>query len=120
MYLVIPELPDKQPEWFPVFERALVASRANDISFLVDILAKSHYGSLIKASKSKEGIPVTVQKGNPYAIPIEPQYLKNLFQILKIGYTQTLERLMTVWTKNSLIFHQLNRYTKCLHFPIMC
>ena len=48
MYLVIPELPDKQPEWFPAFERALVTPQSNDISFLVDTLAKSHYGSLIK------------------------------------------------------------------------
>lgn len=83
MYLVIPELPDKQPEWFSAFERALVTPQSNDISFLVDTLAKSHYGSLIKVSKSKEGIPVTVQKGNPYAIPIEPQYLKKSFSDIK-------------------------------------
>ncbi len=83
VYLVIPELPDEQPDWFAAFDRAMVVPQANDISFLVDTLAKSRYGSLIKVSKSKEGIPVTVQKGNPHAIPIEPQYLKKSFSDIK-------------------------------------
>lgn len=83
VYLVIPELPDDEPEWFPAFERALVAPRENDISFLLDTLEKSRYGSLIKVSKGKESIPVTVQKGNTYALPIEPQYLKKSFRDIK-------------------------------------
>ena len=41
VYLVIPELPDDEPEWFPAFERALVAPRENDISFLLDTLEKA-------------------------------------------------------------------------------
>lgn len=83
IYLVIPELPDDEPEWFPVFERALITPRENDISFLLDTLKKSRYGSLIKVSKGKESIPVTVQKGNINSLPIEPQYLKKSFRDIK-------------------------------------
>ena len=83
VYLVIPELPDDEPEWFPAFERALVAPQENDISFLLDTLEKSRYGSLIKVSKGKESIPVTIQKGNIHALPIEPQYLKKSFRDIK-------------------------------------
>lgn len=43
VYLVIPELPDDEPEWFPAFERALVAPRENDISFLLDTLEKIEF-----------------------------------------------------------------------------
>lgn len=83
VYLVIPELPDNEPEWFPAFERALVAPQEKDITFLIDTLEKSRYGSLIKVSKGKESIPVTVQKGNIHALPIEPQYLKKSFLDIK-------------------------------------
>lgn len=83
VYLVIPELPDDEPEWFPAFERALITLQENDISFLLDTLKKSRYGSLIKVSKGKESIPVTVQKGNINALPIEPQYLKRSFRDIK-------------------------------------
>ncbi len=79
IYLVLPELPDAESEWFPAFDRLCVAPKDNDVSFLLDTLEKSKYASLIKVSKSKEGIPVVVQKGNPCALPIEPQYLKKSF-----------------------------------------
>ncbi|MDF2645357.1 MAG: hypothetical protein K0Q73_1162 [Paenibacillus sp.] len=83
IYLVIPELPVNEPEWLSSIERAVIAPQSNDISFLLDTLENSKYGSLIKVAKSKAGIPVTVQKGSPYAIPIEPQYLKKSFSDIK-------------------------------------
>ncbi len=83
IYLVIPELPDEEPDWFPAFERLCIAPKDNDISFLLDTLEKSKYASLIKVSKSKDGIPVVVQKDNPSALPIEPQYLKKSFHDIR-------------------------------------
>lgn len=76
-------MPDDEPGWFPAFERAFITPQENDISFLLDTLKKSRYGSLIKVSKGKESIPVTVQKGNINALPIEPQYLKRSFRDIK-------------------------------------
>ena len=38
---------------------------------------------LEKELQRKESIPVTVQKGNTYALPIEPQYLKKSFRDIK-------------------------------------
>ncbi len=83
IYLVIPELPDKEPSWFPAFERLCVFPKVNDITFLLDTLESSKYASLIKVSKSQIGLPVVVQKGNPSALPIEPQYLKKSFSNIR-------------------------------------
>ena len=83
VYLVIPELPTEEPEWLPAFERLCIAPKDNDISFLLDTLEKSKYASLIKVSKSQVGLPVVVQKGNPSALPIEPQYLKKSFSDIR-------------------------------------
>ena len=49
----------------------------------MDTLQKSKYASLIKVAKSVDSIPVSVQKGNPSALPIEPQYLKKSFSDIR-------------------------------------
>lgn len=83
IYLVIPELPTNEPEWLQSFDRLMVSPQNNDIAFLLDTLEKSRYASLIKVAKSVDSIPVSVQKGNPSALPIEPQYLKKSFSDIR-------------------------------------
>ena len=83
IYLVIPELPPEEPEWLQSFDRLMVSPKSNDIAFLLDTLQKSKYASLIKVAKSVDSIPVSVQKGNPSALPIEPQYLKKSFSDIR-------------------------------------
>ncbi|WP_312644122.1 hypothetical protein [Hydrogenoanaerobacterium sp.] len=83
VYLVVPELPDQEPDWFPAFERLCIAPKTNDISFLLETLETSKYASLIKVSKSQVGMPVVIQKGNPSTLPIEPQYLKKSFSNIR-------------------------------------
>ena len=83
VYLVIPELPKEEPEWLQAFDRLMVTPKNNDIAFLIDTLQKSKYASLVKVSKSSISIPVTVQRGNPSALPIEPQYLKKSFSDIR-------------------------------------
>lgn len=83
IYLVIPELPTEEPEWIQAFDRLMVTPKSNDITFLLDTLQNSKYASLIKVAKSSDAIPVVVQKGNPSALPIEPQYLKKSFSDIR-------------------------------------
>lgn len=83
VYLVIPELPKEEPEWLQAFDRVLVTPKSNDIAFLIDTLQRSKYASLVKVAKSGTTIPVTIQKGNPVALPIEPQYLKKSFSDIR-------------------------------------
>ena len=83
IYLVIPELPEEEPEWIQAFERLMVIPKETDISFLLDTLQASRYASLIKVAKSSDAIPVVVQKGNYAALPIEPQYLKKSFSDIR-------------------------------------
>lgn len=83
IYLVIPDLPAEEPEWLGAFDRLMVSPKNNDITFLLDTLKNSKYASLIKVAKSTDAIPVVVQKGNPAALPIEPQYLKKSFSDIR-------------------------------------
>nr|WP_294682961.1 hypothetical protein [uncultured Anaerotignum sp.] len=83
IYLVIPDLPAEEPEWVQAFDRLLITPKDTDISFLLDTLQNSKYASLIKVAKSSNSVPVTFQKGNLSALPIEPQYLKKSFSDIK-------------------------------------
>jgi hypothetical protein len=83
IYMVLPDLPDKESEWFPAFERLCVSPKENDISFLLSTLERSKSASLFKVSPSKLGIPVSVKKDDPSALPIEPQYLRKSFTEIK-------------------------------------
>lgn len=83
IYLVIPDLPAEEPEWLGAFDKLMVSPKNNDITFLLDTLKNSKCASLIKVAKSDNAIPVVVQKGNPVALPIEPQYLKKSFSDIK-------------------------------------
>lgn len=71
---MIPKLPADDPGWLQSFDRLMVSPLNNDIAFLLDTSKKSRYASMIKVAKSVDSIPATVQKGDPYALPIEPQY----------------------------------------------
>ncbi len=86
IYLVIPELPSEEPEWLQSFDRLVVSPAQNDITFLLDTLQKSKYASLIKVTNSLNSIPVTVQNGNPSALPIEIQYMKKSFLAIRDRY----------------------------------
>ena len=83
IYLVVPELPEEEPMWIQAFDRLMIAPKNQDITFLLDTLQKSKYASLIKVAKSTDSIPVSIQKGNPVSLPIEPQYLKKSFSDIR-------------------------------------
>ena len=83
IYLVTPEVPENSEKWMESFEKLIFSPKASDISFLLDTLKDSKYASLIKVSGNDIGLPVVVEKDNPSAIPIEPQFLKKSFTSIK-------------------------------------
>lgn len=83
IYLVTPEVPENSEKWMESFEKLMFSPKASDISFLLDTLKDSKYASLIKVSGNDIGLPVVVEKDNPSAIPIEPQFLKKSFTSIK-------------------------------------
>ena len=83
IFMVLPDLPDKESEWFPAFERICLSPKENDISFLLNTLERSKSASLFKVSSSKFGLPVSVRKDYPSSLPIEPQYLRKSFTEIK-------------------------------------
>ncbi len=83
IFLVIPELPENEPDWLAAFDRVMVSPKDSDIAFLLDTLKQSKYASLVKVSPSNNSIPVSVQKGVPGALPMEPQYLKKSFSNIR-------------------------------------
>lgn len=78
LYLVVPELPEEEPEWIDSFDKIAVSPRGADLSFLVSTLEHSKCASLVKVSKSNLGIPAKIVKGED-ALPIQIQYLKKCF-----------------------------------------
>lgn len=76
IYLVLPHVPDIEPEWLKVFEKVSVTPTEKDLSYLVTTLADAHGVHLLKQRGGGQGIPVTIEPNNPNAIPISIQYLK--------------------------------------------
>lgn len=76
IYLVLPDVPENQPEWLEALERVSIAPKERDIEYLLGILETAVPASLRRASKSGEGIPVVVRPEDPNALPISPHYLR--------------------------------------------
>lgn len=77
MYLVLPFVPETQPEWLTDFGKAKIAPpQEGDINYLVRTLNTAHSIYLMKARGGREGVPVRIDNSNPDALPISVQYLK--------------------------------------------
>lgn len=79
LFLVLPEIPEYEPEWISAIERISVAPKENDIAFLLSVLGKCKSVNLVKNAASHESISVNIDPGNPAAIPIDPHYIKKEF-----------------------------------------
>lgn len=77
MYLVLPYIPEIQPDWINVFDKIAVAPpKEDDVSYLAKTLADAHSIYLLKNRGGKEGIPVRIEPENPAAMPIAIQNIK--------------------------------------------
>jgi len=83
VFLVLPDIPEVQPEWMDTFDRITVAPRQRDIAYLLDVLQHAIPATLQRTSRSGAGMPVVVRPEDPSAIPIAPQYLRRQFNEIR-------------------------------------
>lgn len=77
MYLVLPYIPEFQPDWITAFDKIAVAPPTiNDVTYLAKTLSDAHSIYLLKNRGGKSGIPVRVEPNNPDALPISIQHIK--------------------------------------------
>lgn len=77
MYLVLPYIPEVQPDWLTVFDKFQVAlPQEQDLSYLIRTLTEARSIYLLKTRGGKEGIPVRIDNSNSEALPIAVQNLK--------------------------------------------
>jgi hypothetical protein len=79
LFLVLPEIPEFEPEWISTIERVSIAPKEYDLAFLLSVLGKCKSINLVKNASSINSIPVSIQPGNPDAIPIDPHYIRREF-----------------------------------------
>jgi hypothetical protein len=77
LFLVLPDLPNEEPDWLAALDRVAVAPRKRDISCLLAALQQAAPAQLLKAAGAGPGFAVRVQ--NDAAIAISPQFLKRAF-----------------------------------------
>jgi hypothetical protein len=79
LYLVLPDIPNEEPEWLEALERVSVSPHERDITYLLDVIETAVPANLRRAGAGGIVFPVEVRAGNPAAIPINPQYLRRQY-----------------------------------------
>jgi len=79
LFLILPEIPKDLPEWAKKFDSFNIAPKRNDIVYLINALEQANPVSLRKVKKGGNTLDVRIDKDNPNAVPISPQYLKTEF-----------------------------------------
>lgn len=77
IYMVLPRVPESEPEWMDRMEKVSIIPKEDDLTYLLKNMSEAHGIHLYKdRGKSTKGIPVYVDPKNPSAIPILPFYLR--------------------------------------------
>lgn len=79
IFLVLPELTAKEPDWVQTLQRVQVTPRRRDISVLIKTLQQAHIGDLFKVGKGADSIATKIDPGNPNALPIYIAGMKKKF-----------------------------------------
>lgn len=80
LFLILPEIPEKLPEWIEKFESLNIAPKKNDVVYLIDALEKANPVTLKKVKDGSNQLNVKiVGRDDKNAIPISAQFLKSEF-----------------------------------------
>jgi len=84
IYLVLPELTKKEPEWLKTLQRVQVSPRSQDISVLVKSLQQAGVGDIFKVGKGANATAAKIvdKADNPDALPIYIEGMKKKFDKL--------------------------------------
>jgi hypothetical protein len=80
IFLVLPELTQKEPEWLTALQRVRVTPRAQDISILIKSLQQAKIGDIIKVGKGANAVAAKIDPTNPNALPIYTAGMKKKFE----------------------------------------
>lgn len=89
IYLVLPELTKKEPEWLKTLQRVQVTPRSQDISVLVKSLQQASVGDLFKVGKGANATAVKIvdKSANSDALPIYIEGMKKKFDKLSDAWS---------------------------------
>ena len=76
IYLVLPKVPDVEPEWLKKFDKVNITPKEEDVKYLLNSLSEAHGIHLLKQRGDGEGVPFKVEPENPDSIPISIYFLK--------------------------------------------
>jgi hypothetical protein len=79
VFLVLPDIPDEEPEWLEVLERVSVAPRRQDIEYLLNAVEAAVPASLRRVQPGGEPLALGVRSNDAGALPIAPQFLRRQF-----------------------------------------
>ena len=79
LYLVLPDIPEEEPEWMDAFDRVAIAPRRRDVNYLMDTLLTAVPVTLRRIAGVGDIVPVANRPQDADAIPIAPQYLRRQF-----------------------------------------
>lgn len=103
MYLVLPYVPDIEPEWIKTFNKAsLLPPTDDDVNYLVRTLSEAHSIYLLKNRGGKDGIPVRVEPNNPQALPISIQNIKRSLNTIPDKFNNDIMSANTRLSENRL------------------
>lgn len=80
IFLVLPELTQKEPAWLAALQRVQVTPRSQDISILIKSLQQAKVGDIFKVGKGAEAVEVKFDPTNPNALPIYAAGMKKKFE----------------------------------------
>lgn len=76
IYLVLPHVPELQPEWLDKFDKVNILPKEDDFSYLMTTLTEAHGIHFFRQRGAGEGIPFYIDQDNPNSIPISLYFLK--------------------------------------------
>lgn len=79
LFLVMVPDEDMSTDWLTAFERVTITPRKQDVIYYVDVLSRASPVSLVRVSGSERGIPVRIDREDPFAVPVLPQFIKRTF-----------------------------------------
>lgn len=79
LFLVLPEVPEEEPDWLGAFDRSAVAPTAEDINLLLQSLERAAPVQFQRLNAAGQGLPVAVRQQDPNALPITAHRLRRAF-----------------------------------------
>ena len=85
IFIVLPDLLEKEPEWVGSLERVNIAPSKTDIKVLLDSLQTANVGDICKVGKGTQSIPARIDGNSSGALPVS-------FITAKKAFTKPYER----------------------------